>query len=54
MQICFFLLFSLLVLSLSQDTTSKTFTDGDSFKIISASNAECLGDKIQFSVEFEV
>ena len=54
MQICFFLLFYLLVLSLSQDTSSKTFTDGDYFKIISASNTECLWDKIQFSVEFEI
>ncbi len=35
-------------------TISKTFTDGDSFKIISASNTECLGDKIQFSFELEV
>ncbi len=35
-------------------TTSKTFTDGDSFKIISSSNTECLWDKIQFSVEFEI
>ena len=53
MQICLFLVFSLLVLSLPQDTTSRPFSDGDSFKIISASNTECLGDKIQFSVEFE-
>ena len=33
--------------------TSNSLTNGDSFKIISASNTECLGDKIQFSVKFE-
>ena len=53
MQICLFLFLSLLVLSFPQEITNSTFSNGDSLKIISASNTECLGDKIQFSVEFE-
>jgi hypothetical protein len=53
MQKCLILLLSLLVLSLSQETSSKAFIEGNSFKIISVSSTECLGDKIQFYLEFE-
>jgi hypothetical protein len=43
----------LLVFSISKDTANNIFTYEDKLKIISISKPECLGQKIQFTVEFE-
>ena len=53
MKISILLISSLLVFSISQGTANNIFTYEDNFKIISVSKTECLGKKIQFTVEFE-
>ena len=53
MKIIMLLILSLLDFSISQGTVNNIFTNEDNFKIISVSKIECLGKKIQFTVEFE-